>query len=60
MAKLSVDKEKCIGCGMCVQLCPASFKLKEGKAIPVKETIKIIKCEKEASENCPVGAIKIV
>ena len=52
---VSVDKEKCIGCGMCVSLCPEIFEIGEdGKA-------KIISQEKKdcknAIESCPVEAI---
>jgi len=28
MAKIKIDKNKCIGCGACVALCPAIFELK--------------------------------
>jgi ferredoxin len=59
MAKLSVDKEKCIGCGACVSLCPKSFEMVDGKAKPIKTDVKKITCEKEAADSCPVGAISI-
>lgn len=59
MPKIIVDKEKCVGCGACVALCK-NFKLdSNGKAEPVKAEVSEITCEKEAQENCPVGAIKI-
>lgn len=55
MAKLKVDKEKCIGCGLCVSQCPEGIELKgEGKA----EVIDSAKLEKCDGENiCPYGAI---
>ena len=59
--KLQVDKNKCLGCGMCISLCPAVFELKNGKS-QIKEKAnleKSKKCIKEAAENCPAGAIKI-
>lgn len=59
MAKISVDQNKCIGCGACEATCPTSFKLKDGKAHPVKATVDSITCEKEAEAGCPVGAIKV-
>lgn len=52
---VSVDKEKCIGCGACVATCPEGFELKEGKAVAKKQ----VPCSKQAAEGCPVGAIKV-
>ena len=56
MAKYKVNKEKCIGCGVCVANCPGATKIGEdGKA----EVIDQEKLEKCGGENvCPVGAIK--
>lgn len=51
---VSVDKEKCIGCGACESVCPSGFGIKDGKA-KVKDAK--AKCVKEAKEICPVGAI---
>jgi len=59
MAKISVDQEKCIGCGACAATCPATFEMKDGKAHVKKAEIKKITCEKDAAEGCPVGAIAI-
>ena len=58
MAKISVDQEKCIGCGTCVSICD-NFELIDGKSHPKKEDVEKITCEKQAEESCPVGAIKI-
>ncbi|MFZ5366120.1 MAG: ferredoxin [Patescibacteria group bacterium] len=60
MARLpQVDKDVCIGCGLCVTIAPKTFRLrKDGKAEvinpPGDEEEKI----KEAVDSCPVGAIK--
>jgi len=59
MAKISVDKEKCIGCGACAATCPVSFEMFEGKARVRKAEVAKLTCEEEACENCPVGAITI-
>ena len=60
-SELKVDKEKCIGCGLCSNLCPEVFELTEdGKAI-VKEGAdsgENKECAKESKESCPVGAIE--
>ena len=59
MHKISVDKDKCIGCGACVVICPKSFDLKDGKAFPIKLEVEKITCEKEAEAGCPVDAISV-
>jgi ferredoxin len=59
MAKIEVDPNKCIGCGTCAAICPASFELKDGKAHPKKAEVEKISCEKQAEEACPVDAIKV-
>ncbi len=60
LSMVEVDKEKCIGCGSCVALCPDVFELgSDGKA-QVKEGADTNKeCVKEAAEACPVEAIKV-
>ena len=53
-----VDKTKCIGCGVCVGICPVgaiSFGA-DGKAVIDKNIC--IKCH-TCESACPVGAIKI-
>ena len=53
----SVDKEKCIGCGACVSVCPDGFEMDEnGKSI-IKSTE--CSCLKEGKDVCPVDAIII-
>ncbi|ODS42909.1 MAG: ferredoxin [Candidatus Altiarchaeales archaeon IMC4] len=57
--KPKVDKEKCIGCGMCVDVCPVDvFELAENKSGPVNASA-CVEC-KQCVENCPVGAIRLV
>lgn len=59
--KIIVDKELCIGCGACVNLCPGVFELdSDGKSsVIIKEGYG--QCDYETAINsCPVGAIKIV
>ena len=53
---LSVDKEKCIGCGLCVGLCSDSFILDmDGKSEAIKTEAD--DCARRAAEHCPVKAI---
>ncbi|MGM5480249.1 MAG: 4Fe-4S dicluster domain-containing protein [Nanobdellota archaeon] len=59
MVEVLVDKEKCIGCGACINTCPQSvFELDDNnKAHPVNKNDCIV-CR--ACENvCPVDAITI-
>jgi len=57
--KITVDQEKCIGCGACAATCPASFKLENGKAHPISAEVEELTCEKEAEAGCPVQAITV-
>ncbi|MDP2930170.1 MAG: ferredoxin [bacterium] len=58
--EIIIDKEKCIGCGTCVALCPKAFEMDEdGKAKAKKLTNEKIDCIQEAVDNCPTGAITI-
>ena len=55
---VKVDKNKCIGCGACESICPATFGMKDGKAFVKKQPSKIT-CEKDAKDSCPVNAISL-
>lgn len=57
--KITVDKDKCIGCGACVAACPGSFEMKDGKAHAVKAEVEKLICEEDAVSSCPVDAIKV-
>ncbi|MCD6414520.1 MAG: ferredoxin [Candidatus Diapherotrites archaeon] len=55
---VKVDSTKCIGCGVCVSLCPEVFEIgSDGKSHVKNEKGN---CDLEAAKNsCPVGAISI-
>ncbi|MFQ6010446.1 MAG: ferredoxin [Candidatus Aenigmatarchaeota archaeon] len=54
-----VDKEKCIGCGACVAICPDVFEMKDGKSV-VKDPEACDKCDcQAAADACPVEAITL-
>jgi len=57
--RISVDRDKCIGCGACSATCPGSFVLKDGKAVVLKSEVAELSCEKDAEAGCPVGAISV-
>ncbi|MDD5450009.1 MAG: ferredoxin [Candidatus Omnitrophica bacterium] len=59
--KAKVDKDLCIGCGLCVSTCPEVFKMEEDKAVVI---VSVVPKEAEemcrrAAEECPVTAIII-
>lgn len=56
MTKAKVDKKKCIGCGMCAEICPSGFELKNGKACVKNPNAD---CVQQAADSCPVGAISV-
>lgn len=59
--KAKVDPEICIGCELCVQVCPEVFKMEQDKAVafidPVPASVQD-SC-RQAAEQCPVTAISI-
>ncbi|MFH1500984.1 MAG: ferredoxin [archaeon] len=59
MAKVSVDKEKCIGCGNCEAVAPEIFVLKGSMSVVRKASVtgEDEKKAKEARDSCPTGAI---
>jgi len=57
-----IDEETCIGCGNCMEICPAVFFLNEeiGKAEVIDpEACEFVGCCEAAEENCPVDAITL-
>ena len=55
---LALDVDKCIGCGMCTQVCPhAVFAMPEAKAQIVNRDA-CMECG-ACARNCPVGAITV-
>ncbi len=59
---VKVNKDKCIGCGLCVSLCPDVFEIgEEGKSEVIKgaDLKKNEKCIQESKESCPVEAIEV-
>lgn len=57
-----VDKDTCIGCGLCPAVCPEVFIMEDdGKAgvIVAEVPNNSIDNAKEAEESCPVAAISL-
>ncbi len=56
MAKYKVNKEKCIGCGVCLTNCPGATKIGEDGKAEVIDQEKLEKCGGESV--CPLEAIE--
>lgn len=57
-----VDKDTCIGCGMCPGICPEIFEMDDdGKAMALDKEITndFLESAKEAEMQCPVNAITL-
>jgi len=54
---VTVDKEKCVGCGACAASCGNVFEMKDGKSSVKEGADPNAECIKGAIENCPAGAI---
>lgn len=57
-----VDKDTCIGCGLCPTICPEIYEMDDdGKAKAVDKEIpaEFVESAKDAADQCPVDAIKV-
>lgn len=60
--KVTVDQEVCIGCGMCIDICPEVFKFNDdskSEVIPEANLEDVKEKVEEAKEVCPVDAIVV-
>jgi ferredoxin len=60
--KVSVDKELCLGCGICAEVCPEVFEMDNDNKAQVKVNQIPPESEgacREAADQCPGSAIKI-
>lgn len=60
--KAYVDKDTCIGCGLCPEICPEIFSM-EDDGLAVAKDIEIpddiLESARDAEESCPVDAITV-
>ncbi len=70
MAKIIVEREKCIGCGTCAALCSRYFEMADDGKSHIKNSARAadgsdeletekIECANTAAEACPVQCIHI-
>jgi ferredoxin len=58
MADPTVDKDLCVGCALCTQLCSEVFEMDSEGIAAVKTGADMdADCIQEAADQCPVGAI---
>ena len=60
--KAYVDKDTCIGCELCTQICPYVFSMDDdGKSVAINDDIpeNLQDGAVEARDSCPVSAIDI-
>lgn len=59
--KAYVDKDQCIGCGVCPTVCPEVFEMDNDVAVVIGDKVppEAEESAKSAEEQCPVDAIKV-
>jgi NAD-dependent dihydropyrimidine dehydrogenase PreA subunit len=58
VSTLSLEKDKCIGCGLCAVVCPHRVFEVSGKKAEIKDLNACIECG-ACVINCPVQAVKV-
>lgn len=58
VAILQLDAEACIGCGLCVTVCPHRIFALDGKKARIVDYNACMEC-KACARNCPVAAILV-
>jgi len=68
MAKIKLEREKCIGCGSCQALCPKYFEIIDDGKSHIKDVnkqeveeldVEKLECAESAAEACPAQCIHI-
>jgi ferredoxin len=59
--KITIDKDECIGCQSCVEICPDVFGFDddEEKAYVLEDFDDTADCAEEAQASCPADCIDI-
>ena len=56
---VTLDSEKCMGCGVCVQIAPDVFSLDADRGVAKVVCADGSSMAKQASDSCPVSCIEI-
>ncbi|MDP7081224.1 MAG: ferredoxin [Candidatus Undinarchaeales archaeon] len=57
---VSVDKDVCIGCGLCTSVCDEVFELgDDGKSQVIEGADTSLPCVEDAADQCPASAISV-
>ncbi len=59
--KATIDRDGCIGCGLCCDICPEVFRLADDNLAEIYASItdKTLGTAKEAEQSCPVTVIQV-
>lgn len=59
--KIRIDKESCVGCGNCVEVCPEVLEMQDDLAVAKITDVpdQLQACCREAADSCPVEAVII-
>ncbi|MEN6621049.1 MAG: mercury methylation ferredoxin HgcB [Smithella sp.] len=55
---LQLDKNKCTGCGMCLEVCPHAVLVMNSSHVIINNRDACMECG-ACQRNCPVGAISV-
>lgn len=55
---LAYNEEKCVGCGLCAQVCPHGVFTLDNQKARITDRNRCMECG-ACSGNCPVGAISV-
>lgn len=58
VSTLTIEDEKCIGCGRCAEVCPHQVLALRGRMARVEDRDACIECGACAT-NCPTGALRV-
>lgn len=59
VVNLYFDEEKCIGCGICIDVCPHEvFEQVDSRTVTVKDKDRCMECG-ACALNCPVDAVEV-
>ena len=55
---LKLDEEKCVGCGMCLSVCPHAVLRSSNGKVEIRDRDACMECG-ACAQNCPVEAISV-